>query len=419
MTVILGAIARCLYIIGDILLFRFVFGYEFAKPAYRKVCGLMLLLGFVGVVKIYGTITSYILLFMGFKLLFMNIQLGILAFVFFAKNVFAGVVDGIIWYFNGNDIFWETIKVIYLIENIMYLVNIGILFYCKKIRKILSDSFVKKNIWIINSETLILCITMFTFYWTERTPAEDLYKVQALMYLKNSILGVLIIAVFLLFLLLNSKKEELSAQILLNVRCIKEQTEQYRMLSSKQEELRAFRHDVKGHLLVLQKMAKDNDTERVLQYLEANLAMQETIGYISSNNIIGDAIFNYYYDKAKKEGLKFEVLGKFADDFDIEETDLCVILTNVISNAYEAAVRCGTGSRVTVKISQFEQYTMIVVSNPVKEQPILENGIMKTTKADKENHGLGIKNTIKAVEKNNGQIVWKQECSKIFTEIIL
>ena len=52
MTVLMGVLARCLYAIGDIALYRGVLGYEFSESALRKVCGGLFLVGFLGAMAV-------------------------------------------------------------------------------------------------------------------------------------------------------------------------------------------------------------------------------------------------------------------------------------------------------------------------------------------------------------------------------
>lgn len=62
---------------------------------------------------------------------------------------------------------------------------------------------------------------------------------------------------------------------------------------------------------------------------------------------------------------------------------------------------------------------LIEITNPVQTSPVIEGGVMVTTKDDKENHGLGIYNTKKAVERNGGLISWEQQGKNIVTKIVI
>ena len=62
MTVLMGVLARCLYAIGDIALYRGVLGYEFSESALRKVFGGLFLAGFAGAMAVLPG-AEYILYF--------------------------------------------------------------------------------------------------------------------------------------------------------------------------------------------------------------------------------------------------------------------------------------------------------------------------------------------------------------------
>lgn len=245
------------------------------------------------------------------------------------------------------------------------------------------------------------------------------FNVQNYIFMESNLLSMAIVALVISVFVLMDKHDKMVEQLALNDRCIREQTEQYRILNEKQKELRAFRHDIKGHILAMRRMAAQGSSQELTAYLEKWAGLQEETFYISSNNIIGDAIFNFYYDKGCKEGIEVKVMGKFLQDMDVAETDLCIVLTNTVSNAYEAALKCGKGSIITIELSQFCGKAMIVITNPVKEEPKIQGGIMSTTKADKELHGLGISNTMKALEKYDGQITWEKKGDKIVTKIVI
>ena len=148
--------------------------------------------------------------------------------------------------------------------------------------------------------------------------------------------------------------------------------------------------------------------------------------HLATGNLIGDAVVNAYYSKGLRDGIHVELVGQFAEDFDISETALCVIFTNVIANAYEAALKCEKNRSVRISFTNFRDNQFIRVQNPTSERPVIEDGIIQlgqTTKADKENHGLGVRNILDAVKHAGGQVQWNLEEQDgkidVFTEIQL
>lgn len=424
MTVLMGVLARCLYAIGDIALYRGVLGYGFSESALRKVFGGLFLAGFAGAMAVlpgaeYIEWVMYGMLWLGMMLIFKKLQFGLVVFVFFARMTLSNLMDNMVWYFKGEDFLWENINVLIVMHSLIALFIMMVLIIFNRKKRFLSRETIMNNRYTIWLGVIVMFVAVSSYYWSGNISEELMQNIANKMRIKDSVIGIAMVCIFTVTMISNEKQKKLTEQITINERCIREQTEQYRILNEKQKELRAFRHDIKGHILAMRRMAAQGSSQELTAYLEKWAGLQEETFYISSNNIIGDAIFNFYYDKGCREGIEVKVVGKFLQDMDVAETDLCIVLTNTVSNAYEAALKCGKGSIVTIELSQFCGKAMIVITNPVKEEPKIQGGIMATTKADKELHGLGISNTMKALEKYDGQITWEKKGDKIVTKIVI
>lgn len=424
MTVLMGVLARCLYAIGDIALYRGVLGYGFSESALRKVFGGLFLAGFAGAMAVlpgaeYIEWVMYGMLWLGMMLIFKKIQFGLVVFVFFARMTLSNLMDNMVWYFKGEDFLWENINVLIVMHSLIALFIMMVLIIFNRKKRFLSGETIMNNRYTIWLGVIVMFVAVSSYYWLGNISEELMQNIANKMRIKDSVIGIAMVCIFTVTMISNEKQKKLTEQITINERCIREQTEQYRILNEKQKELKAFRHDIKGHILAMRRMAAQGSSKELTAYLEKWAGLQEETFYISSNNIIGDAIFNFYYDKGCREGIEVKVMGKFLQDMDVAETDLCIVLTNTVSNAYEAALKCGKGSIVTIELSQFCGKAMIVITNPVKEEPKIQGGIMSTTKADKELHGLGISNTMKALEKYDGQITWEKKGDKIVTKIVI
>ena len=424
MTVLMGVLARCLYAIGDIALYRGVLGYEFSESALRKVCGGLFLAGFAGAMAVlpgaeYIEWVMYGMLWLAMMLLFKKLQFGLVVFVFFARMTLSNLMDNMVWYFKGEDSLWGNIDVIIIMHSLIALFIILVLIIFNRKKRYLSRETITNNRYTIWLGVIVMFVAASSYYWSGNISEELIQEIANKMRIKDSLIGIALVCIFAVTMISNERQKKLTEQITINNRCIREQTEQYRILNEKQKELRAFRHDIKGHILAMRRMAAQGSSQELAAYLEKWAGLQEETFYISSNNIIGDAIFNFYYDKGCREGIEVKVMGKFLQDMDVAETDLCIVLTNTVSNAYEAALKCGKGSIVTIELSQLCGKAMIVITNPVKEEPKIQGGIMSTTKADKELHGLGISNTMKALEKYDGQITWEKKGDEIVTKIVI
>ncbi len=228
--------------------------------------------------------------------------------------------------------------------------------------------------------------------------------------IKNSIVEWGVIIIFILLCILFTQRKEMKRILLLNEKCIAEQTEQYRQMSNRDEQLRKFRHDYNSHILSLQALSEKDEIEKLRQYIRNLGEIQASSKLISTGNIIGDAILNQYDELCADCRINFLVKGCFPEDFMIPETDLCVILSNAVKNACEAAARCEEGKRiVSVEISTHGRFLFLSVVNSALEPPLLIDGMPVTNKDDKVNHGLGTKNMRETVERHGGKVTWETD----------
>lgn len=290
-------------------------------------------------------------------------------------------------------------------------------------RQVIHQTLLQIPLWMYLIFTAILFIPTFSYY---STAEEDALKMEGILTIVDGLTGMVFTVVIALSIWLYFQRKELQMQTELKDRCIEEQTGQYHLLHDKQQELRQFRHDSSAHLYAIASLAEEAGDQRVLFYVAELMGRQEVIKHLATGNIIGDAVMNQYYGKGLKDGIEIQLMGQFAETFDVPETDLCVILTNGIANAYEATEKCKQDRKISVSFSRFREEQFICVQNPVAERPLIEAGQMKvdhTSKSEKENHGLGIRNIMDAVARV-GEMVQRrieggEEQEYVFTEIQL
>lgn len=421
MDIMLGILIRVLRVTGDLVLYHGVLGYSLAYKRWRLVAGLLLLLTYI-ILPATDFSMPYIfwvycaILVAGSTITFQNLQSGMAFFVFTVRMLIGNFMDGVLQLadvYQYNDVVsWQKsiciVNLVYLTLCMLY----GTVFK-NKIRGSIILKLRDSIIWIC-SIAILLSSTSIVF---GTLTAENIRRAEAMLMVRNCTFGFAVTGLVATIFILLETQRKLNEQKYLNEKCILEQTEQYRLLNEKQQMLRSFRHDLNGHLLVLRRLASENKTEQLREHLEKWGSMQREVYIISTNHVVGDAIFNHYYSLGEKENVEVRILGKFPDALTVSETDLCVVLTNVISNAYEAAVKCEKERCVSVEIGQFEGKLLLIIKNSVCRQPVIADGIMQTTKEDKFEHGLGIKNTMQTLKKYGGDIAWEYEADTVTTKM--
>lgn len=410
------------YVAGDVILYRGLLGYRFQQKKGMLALGMLCAAGYIVLPAsdiyfpwIYWA--YHAMLFAAEKFSFDKIKGGLIFFVIAARRALGSFEDGILsllLLYEGDDV--ETWNLYLMGLNFLFAACVALFCLWKQRRnvEIHPDQIRPAFFWICGLMLSVPTISGFFFGWVIN---EDQIRVKGVV--EDGMLSLAIIGLAVAFLILDRRSRQLKQEQLLNLQCIKEQTEQYKVANEKQQELRAFRHDMNGHILAMRGLAKAGDLEGLQRYLEDWAMIKEEATYISTGHVIGDAIFNHYGNECRKNHVEFKVEGKFRDHLSMAETDLCIILTNLVGNAFEAAMKCTENSYVHIEIAQIgEVKTSITITNPVKEMPKLVQGRMETTKPEKELHGLGIVNAEKAAAKYGGEILFDVEEDQVTATIL-
>lgn len=180
--------------------------------------------------------------------------------------------------------------------------------------------------------------------------------------------------------------------------------EHYRELENNQAEIRKLRHDmanllqVSGTLMESSSEDSKNNAAAVLTSAKQNLEAIHIESY-SKNNLV-NAIVSTKASECRKKDINAEIKIDLPEEIAIEEFDLCRVFTNLFDNAIEAAGMC---ENKTLSFAAGTDNGMLFVStvNPAPET--------KKEKADKKNHGLGLKILNSIATKYNGNCSVSEE----------
>lgn len=203
--------------------------------------------------------------------------------------------------------------------------------------------------------------------------------------------------------------------------CLKRQEEHIKEIVENDQKIRRFRHDVNAHLTALEQCIQSNDHEQLKAYVDrlrvetTKLEVQKFTGLVAV-----DAIISEWHQKALEEGIAWEWEGRFPEHTEIEAYDLCVLFSNLLSNAVEAArqVEEGREKKIQVSCGTFQEKICIRISNTCKED-VNAKGILSTTKSDRGNHGFGLMNVQNTVEKLHGEFKKSADQGIFQVEIVL
>lgn len=192
------------------------------------------------------------------------------------------------------------------------------------------------------------------------------------------------------------------------------QLKHYESMIEANRDIRSFRHDITNNLFSLDILLCESRLDEAREYIgKLNGKIADTKkNKFYTGNYLADAIFADKAATAEQSGISVDFSGTIPQE-GIENYDLCTILSNALDNAIDA---CREIAPCTIKIraNETEMGFFLKISNPTKNKLHVKNNKLKTTKADKSNHGFGLKNIEGVVKKYNGIINLSCE-DKIFT----
>ena len=231
----------------------------------------------------------------------------------------------------------------------------------------------------------------------------------------SAVLIVPIFMVLIIYLLFNCISKQYFENIsLLMEKQVEQQVEHYKKINKLTDDLREFRHDYKNHMICLQSLLHNKQYDEALSYVKS-ITNQEILdsNKFFSGNQIADAILTDKNELAQKNNCKIIFDGSVSDEISV--SNLCTILSNALDNSIEACSKIDSDETqiIDVKCVASELIQIIRISNPNLDN----NAVTETSKADRKNHGFGLSNIRRTVERMDGQMIISSQYPTFVLEI--
>ena len=415
-TLIIGErVEIMIYIVDNIsnyfiYLFIIYCGFRISPRKNRLFIGIsVLIVLFAGAFNAYYDINSPIVYMVWSVLsicLFFEERLGHLVVLSAALMYFTGIVDTFsvmliqVMMIGGGIISTEIalwMEPAYLLSFVIYL--LAYLRILKKHGVYMCDIAFKYKFALLVQGSIFQMFYGFVFVFFNENHTMYGWDAYAVFFI--SIVGV-IYSIFLTLslavknVLSNRQNRELQAFMYM-------QKQQYDYQLQQSVAVRRFKHDLVNHIGVLRELINEKKTEAAKEYIDTIWSIQDEFDLkVHTGDCYLDVIVNYYWYLAIKENIEFVVLGKLTDKMPLEMFDITTLMGNILQNAVEATINTDAPT-IRVELVEHKKEIFIVVSNSVVEKINIKKGFFITSKKDKANHGIGLKNIIATVEKYHGE----------------
>ena len=175
----------------------------------------------------------------------------------------------------------------------------------------------------------------------------------------------------------------LRSQYLINIR-----DEQYRRILDIIEYNRRQRHDLRHHLLTLQGLWENGETEKARDYLSRYLVETDSIHVenFCSNPII-NMLVSHYFSLAGERGVKLTAHIHIPYSFSIQDTDLSILTENLFEKALKATERAPEAYRF-IHLNMLCRGKMFVITVDNGFDGIIQKEGGRYLSVKPEHHGL-------------------------------
>lgn len=190
--------------------------------------------------------------------------------------------------------------------------------------------------------------------------------------------------------------------------------EQYMRIVDESRNYRHIRHDLKKQ-------------ERVMAMAAGGIGITKYTG-----NIVLDSVLTQEYSDAEAGGIVMDINALDGLGIELSDKEIVSLFANLLDNARESCERCRKNGgqaplRIDISIKLLPKgpdpsdplgtWLLIEVENSKSETEHVDVDEMKTSKADKANHGYGVAIICDIVRKYNGEIYMRDERDMFRTEI--
>lgn len=164
-------------------------------------------------------------------------------------------------------------------------------------------------------------------------------------------------------------------------------------------------HEFKNHLNCIQGLLQEDREKEALQYVsKINNLSEQHMNYFTTLNPVADVIINQKYQQALENGISMVTVLNELRGILMEDKDLVVLLSNLLNNAIEACDKLKKEQKqIKFKFVQQEERVILSIKNPIKGNLRIKGNEIKTSKKNEQEHGIGLYNIKKVIEKYGGE----------------
>ena len=201
----------------------------------------------------------------------------------------------------------------------------------------------------------------------------------------------------------------------------KNQLAMYKSISENFDAQQRKAHEYKNQIACIEALLGKKQYSKLEDYVKKIYGgLNNEPDAINTNNVIVNAILNTKYQEAEAKGIVFVFRVNDLSELRVKDEDIVTMLSNLLNNAIEACAICEDRKVIKFKFVKENDLIVIAVKNTFKYDVVYENGEIKSSKTSNvDEHGVGIKNIVKIIEKYGGSYIIEDRNKEFYFSIII
>lgn len=218
------------------------------------------------------------------------------------------------------------------------------------------------------------------------------------MFVLFAVFAFMVYAVFFSVMgYIRSKKEE--------QRISERMLESYRNQAENNEHILEIHHEIRHHMNALSSYLNQEDYAGARQYTQKFTEEAEELPFVTyTANALVNSILSEFAERASRYKAIVEYSIVIGRSLNMEDIDLCRMLTNILENAVEGCQKVSEEQRIIrLNLHSKGNFLFIKCENSCNEDNLrITNGKYKSSKKNSDKHGYGLKIINGIAEKYNG-----------------
>ena len=174
------------------------------------------------------------------------------------------------------------------------------------------------------------------------------------------------------------------------------------------EKIQSLYHDMKNHLLIIERMGNTPETQLYAQDLQKSLEQLEPLYDTGCPTL--DALLMNKREECERKAIQLTCYVYMTQAQFLSSMEICTLFGNCIDNAIEAVSLLPAKDRqIHVAGGEVNRNIVITIRNPYQHSLQRSADGFRTTKSDASCHGYGLRNVRRVVEDHDGTLTFQTE----------